>query len=106
MDVVVQDVQNTLYLFSSQGNLYWKKDLKEPIIGPIQQVDLYKNKKWQMAFRTQKYLYILDRNGKEVKPFKIKLPASDKPLPLAIFDYDNNKNYRFRVSTGQTFVDV
>lgn len=95
MDVVVQDVQNTLYLFSSQGNLYWKKDLKEPIIGPIQQVDLYKNKKWQMAFRTLKYLYILDRNGKEVKPFKIKLPASDKPLPLAIFDYDNNKNYRF-----------
>lgn len=95
MDVVVQDVQNTLYLFSSQGNLYWKKDLKEPIIGPIQQVDLYKNKKWQMAFRTQKYLYILDRNGKEVKPFKIKLPASEKPLPLAVFDYDNNKNYRF-----------
>lgn len=95
MDVAIQDTQNQLYLFSSKGNLYWKKDLNEPIIGPIIQVDLYKNKKWQMAFRTPKYLYVLDRNGKEVKPFKIKLPKSDQPLPLAVFDYDNNKDYRF-----------
>lgn len=95
MDIAVQDSNNTLYLVSSQGNLYWKKQLGEAIIGPIQQVDLYKNKKWQMAFRTQNYLYVLDRNGKEVKPFKIKLPQSEEALPLAIFDYDNNRNYRF-----------
>ena len=95
MDVAVQDTKNQLYLFSNKGNLYWKKDIKEPIIGPILQVDLYKNKKWQMAFRTQNYLYVLDRNGKEVKPFKLKLHRSKEPLPLAIFDYDNNKNYRF-----------
>ena len=95
MVVAVQDQENILYLFSSQGNLYWKKDLEEAIIGPIQQVDLYKNKKWQLAFRTQKYLYILDRNGKEVKPFKIKLPTSNQALPLAVFDYDKNRNYRF-----------
>lgn len=98
MDVAVQDTQNQLYLFSNKGNLYWKKDLKEPIIGPIQQVDLYKNKKWQMAFRTANYLYVLDRNGKEVKPFKIKLPKAKKPLPLAVFDYDNNKKYRFVIA--------
>ena len=95
MDIAVQDSENQLYLFSNNGNLYWKKNLKEPIIGPILQVDLYKNKKWQMAFRTSNYLYVLDRNGKEVKPFKIKLPASEQPLPLAIFDYDKTKNYRF-----------
>lgn len=95
MDIAVQDSNNILYLYSNQGNLYWKKELGESIIGPIQQVDLYKNKKWQMAFRTQSYLYVLDRNGKEVPPFKIKLPQSEEALPLAVFDYDNNRKYRF-----------
>ena len=33
MDVVVQDSDNVLYLFSNTGKLYWKKQLSGKIIG-------------------------------------------------------------------------
>jgi len=33
MDIVVQDQNNVLYLFSNKGILYWKKQLSGPIIG-------------------------------------------------------------------------
>jgi hypothetical protein len=104
MDVVSQDSDNVLYLFSNTGKLYWKKQLSGKIIGGIRQVDLYKNRRWQLAFRTDDRLMILDRNGKIVKPFDIKLPKSNQPLPLSIFDYDNNRNYRFLIAQDRSLL--
>ena len=99
-DIAIQDRNNTLYLFSDQGKLFWKKELEGSIQGKIQQVDLFKNKRLQMAFRTEKKLYVLDRNGKRVNPFPLNL-SDDGPIqPLAVFDYDKNRNYRFLVSQG------
>ena len=100
MDVVVQDQNNVLYLFSNTGKLYWKKELDGPIIGKIEQVDLYKNKRLQMAFRTPNRFQVLDRNGKLVPPFNIKL-SGQNPQQFAVFDYDLNRNYRFLLTDGK-----
>lgn len=100
MDIVVQDENNVLYLFSNNGDLFWKKQLSGPIIGKIQQVDLYKNRRLQMVFRTQDRFIILDRNGKIVPPFNIRLP-NDSPQHLSVFDYDGNRNYRFLLNNGK-----
>ena len=99
MDVVIQDQNNVLYLFSNTGKLFWKKELSGAIIGKIEQVDLYKNRRLQMAFRTADRFMILDRNGKIVPPFDIKL-SGKSPQHLAVFDYDLNYNYRFLLSDG------
>ncbi|MEC8635983.1 MAG: ribonuclease HII, partial [Bacteroidota bacterium] len=104
MDIVVQDSDNVLYLFSNTGKLYWKKQLSSKIIGEIQRVDLYKNNRWQLAFRTADRMMVLDRNGKIVKPFNIKLPNSSNPLPLSVFDYDNNRNYRFLIAQDRSLL--
>lgn len=104
MDVVVQDENHVLYLFSNTGKLFWKKQLSGPIIGKIHQVDLYKNNRWQLAFRTADRLMVLDRNGNVVRPFDIKLPRSNNPLPLAVFDYDNNRDYRFLVAQDRSLI--
>ena len=94
MDIVVQDVNNTLYLISNAGKVLWQRDMDEQILGEIQQVDLYRNGRLQLAFATSKSFYILDRNGKNVSPYP--LSFKDKiTQPLAIFDYDNNRKYRF-----------
>jgi len=94
MDVVTQDVNNVLYLISNAGKVLWQKKLDGPILGKIQQVDLYRNGRLQLAFTTPSTFYILDRNGKEVNPFP--LSFNDKiTQPLAIFDYDKNRKYRF-----------
>ena len=87
-----------IYLFSNQGKLYWKKIIDGNIIGKVEQVDLFKNGRLQIAFRTSNRLYILDRNGKNVKPFPIKIPNSKNLTPLSVFDYDKNRNYRFLVT--------
>ena len=100
MDIVVQDLNNVMYLFSNTGTLFWKKQLTGPIVGDIKQVDLYKNRRLQMAFRTPNRFMILDRNGKIVPPFNIKIP-SEKPHHLAVFDYDLNRDYRFLLSHGK-----
>ncbi|NNK83252.1 MAG: hypothetical protein HKO92_09015, partial [Flavobacteriaceae bacterium] len=48
-DIVVQDVNNNLYLISNKGKVLWKKALHGNILGKIEQVDLYKNGRLQLA---------------------------------------------------------
>jgi hypothetical protein len=103
-DIVFQDKNNTLYLYSNTGNLFWKKQLPEKIIGDISQVDLYKNKKFQMAFRTKNHFMILDRNGKIVIPFDKIIKSKSKALPLSVFDYDGNRNYRFLLAQDKNLL--
>ena len=97
-DIIIQDYNNKIYLFSNEGKLYWKKIVDGNIIGFVEQVDLFKNGRLQIAFRTENRLYVLDRNGKNVKPFPIKIPDSKNLIPLSVFDYDKNRNYRFLVT--------
>ncbi len=99
-DIVVQDVANKLHLISAQGRVQWSKQLDGPILGDIQEVDLLRNGRIQMAFATKNTFYILDRNGKEVNPFPLKF-NDDITQPLAIFDYDSNRNYRFVITQGR-----
>ncbi len=96
-EIVVQDVNNNLYLISNKGKILWKKRLNGNILGQVKQVDLYKNGRLQLAFTTPKRIYIIDRNGKDVSPFPIKF-IDEITQPLSIFDYDNNKNYRFLIT--------
>ncbi|OZV67115.1 ribonuclease HII [Winogradskyella aurantia] len=96
-DIAVQDIENNLYLISSSGKVLWKKKLQGSIIGTIEQIDMYKNGRLQLAFATEKRVYVLDRNGKDVDPFPIKF--NDKiTQPLSVFDYDSTKNYRLLVT--------
>lgn len=98
-DIVVQDVDNVLYLISSSGNVLWKKQLRGKILGKIEQIDMYKNGRLQLAFVTPKRLYVLDRNGNDVSPFPHKF-NDEITQPLAVFDYDKRKNYRLLVTQG------
>jgi hypothetical protein len=97
MDIVLQDEANNLYLLSNSGKILWKKVLDSPILGEIQQLDLYRNGRLQLAFATENTFYILDRNGREVAPFPIKF-TEEITQPLSIFDYDKNRNYRFVIT--------
>jgi hypothetical protein len=93
-DIVVQDVSNKLYFIGSNGKILWKKVLDGPIQGTIQEVDMLRNGKKQLAFSTLKSFYVLDRNGNAVAPFP-KTFKDEITQPVAIFDYDNNRKYRF-----------
>jgi hypothetical protein len=93
-DVVYQDDKNILYLKDTKGNLIWSKALDEAIIGEITSIDIYQNRRIQMAFATKNYIHIIDKNGNDVKPFPLKI-RDEITQGLSVFDYDNNGKYRF-----------
>jgi len=99
-EIVVQDQNNVLYLISTDGKVLWTKQLEGRIQGSIQQVDIYKNGRLQLAFCTNNQFLILDRNGEEVAPFNIKFEGGNLS-PLAIFDYEGKKDYRFLITQGR-----
>lgn len=96
-EIVVQDVNNNLYLISNKGKILWKKALQGPVLGKIKQIDIYKNGRLQLAFATPYKLYVIDRNGKDVAPFPVNF-NDEITQPLSVFDYDKNKNYRLLVT--------
>ncbi|APG61095.1 hypothetical protein [Christiangramia salexigens] len=104
LDIAVQDEKNTLYLISNKGTIFWKKKLDTRIQGDIHEVDLFKNGNKQLAFSTGFKLEVIDRTGKTVKPFPVEF---NDPItqPVSVFDYDNNRNYRFvLVQNKQVFM--
>ncbi|MCB0374698.1 MAG: ribonuclease HII [Sinomicrobium sp.] len=99
-EIVVQDTENTLYLIANNGKVLWEKKLDGRIQGEVQQVDLYRNGRLQLAFVTPHKLYITDRDGNDVAPFPLQFSTA-VTQPLAVFDYDKNKDYRFLVCQGK-----
>ena len=97
-DFAFQDSENYLYYYSNKGNQYWKKKIPQKIIGDIKQVDIYKNGRLQIVFRTENKLYVLDRNGNEVKELSFEIESGENNIPISIFDYEKNRNYRFLVT--------
>lgn len=56
------------------GKLRWSLALDETPLGEIHSIDYFKNGKIQYLFNSLNYLYLIDANGKPVKPFPVKLP--------------------------------
>ncbi|MTE28036.1 ribonuclease HII [Winogradskyella ouciana] len=102
-DIAVQDVNNVLYLISSTGNVLWQKQLQGKILGKIEQIDMYKNGRLQLAFVTPNRLYVLDRNGNDVSPFPHRF-NDEITQPLSVFDYDKRKNYRLLITQGKNLL--
>lgn len=97
-NVVVQDVGNKLYFISESGKILWTKNVGSAILGKIEEVEISGSK--LIAFATKDAFHILDRNGKDAKGFPLKF--KDKiTQPLSVFDYDNNRNYRFVIVQGK-----
>ena len=102
-DVVAQDITNTLYLFSTSGKKLWTKKLDGPILGEVQEIDILRNGKKQLVFTTKNTFYALDRNGKAVGHFPLEFKDPIKQ-PLAVFDYDNTRKYRFVITQGASLL--
>ena len=98
-DFAFQDSNNYLNYYSNEGDLLWRKSLSGRIIGEIKQIDLYKNGRLQILFRTNDRLYLIDRNGKEVSQLSFNIKDGEVNHPISVFDYDKNRNYRILVTT-------
>jgi hypothetical protein len=96
-EIFVQDAGNHIYLINSAGRILWKQPLEGPILGDPIQVDFYKNGKLQYLFNTTNKIHLIDRNGNYVERYPISL-RSNATNPMALFDYDNSRNYRLFIA--------
>lgn len=96
-EIIVQDENNSLHLIDAGGKEIWSIPVKGKILGKIHQIDYYRNGKLQYLFNTKEKLYLLDRNGNKVANFPLELP-SPATNGVNVFDYDNNKKYRYFVA--------
>ena len=96
-EIFIQDVKNNTYLINAAGRVLWKVPLNERIIGNIFMIDYFRNGKYQLLFSGKNYIHLLDRNGNYVEryPVKLRSPATNS---MAVFDYDNNLNYRLFIA--------
>ncbi len=96
-EIFIQDRNNNIYLISPSGKILWKAAIRERITGDVFMIDYYKNGKWQLLFAGHEYLHLIDRNGNYVDryPVKMRSPATNT---LALFDYENNKDYRLFIA--------
>lgn len=94
-EIIVQGKDNNLYLFGASGNELWHISIADQIISPIVQVDAYNNGKLQYLFSTKKEIYLVDRLGNIITKIQLR---EDATSPVAVFDYENNRNYRLVVA--------
>jgi hypothetical protein len=95
-ELLAQDANNTIYLIDNQGLILWKRSLGEPIVERVLQVDYLRNDKLQLLFNTKTKLHLIDRLGRNVGKFPIAL-SSPATAPVAVFDYDKSRDYRYFV---------
>lgn len=98
-EILVQDTGNTLYLIDHKGSILWKKPLEASIRGTVHQVDIYRNGRLQFAFTTENQFLVVDRNGRTVNDFTLNFKDGNLG-PLAVFDYDGSRQYRFVITQG------
>ena len=98
LEILVQTEDNYIHLISATGKIKWSKKLDGKIIGKTKQIDIYNNSKWQMVLNTKSKIYVIDINGENVANFPIELKA-EATNSVSIFDYENNKDYRFVICT-------
>ena len=97
---LIQDTKNELYFISPNGDIQWKKNIENPIIGGIKKIDFLGNGKNQMMFATKNKLYLIDILGRNVGSFPVLIKDSVTEN-VSIVDYDNNQNFRFLVPTSK-----
>lgn len=98
---VLTDKENRIYLVNQSGEEEWSFSLDGKLISEIKEVDLFKNRKVQYVFATDKKVYCVDRLGRMVEKFPITL-ENDAPISsFTLVDYDKSRNYRFALTSGK-----
>lgn len=96
LEIMVQDKSDKLHQISNDGTIRWSIEVDGPVMSGIFQIDYLANGKLQYLFSTKNKLYIVDRNGVNLEGFPVVFPA-EATAGVSVFDYDNNRIYRYFV---------
>lgn len=97
--ILVQDINNRLYLFNKNGENLWGKDkvLTRKINSDIFEIDFHSNKQIQYAFSTDSAIYVMDKAGSYLKIIPLISRASNGVLAL---DYGQGPRFFIACRNG------
>ncbi|MFD3002519.1 hypothetical protein ACFS7Z_19260 [Pontibacter toksunensis] len=96
-EVVVQDSAGVLFNITSNGRRGWADTLGTAVRGNVQQIAYGPENKLRYLFATANRIHAIDNQGQEIENFPFNLGDSLDLQHLAVFDYENNKDYRLLV---------
>ena len=76
-EIMIQDVDNRLYLISQSGEVIWKKPLDSKVMSDFRQIDFYSNGELYYIFNTLQSIYILDKKGEVLNRIALAAKASN-----------------------------
>ena len=74
--IAVQDAGNHLYLLDETGEVLWKREMNEKILGTIYPVDFFRNGNVQLLFNTTSALHLVDLSGQYIGNYPIRFPSA------------------------------
>ncbi len=104
LETLVQLEDGSLSLISRSGQILWNADIPDgPLVSEPIQIDYFKNGKLQYFMADAKNLYLVDRLGRMVEGFPIKMfDAGNQEIAFVnVIDYDNTRKYRFLVADNR-----
>lgn len=83
-NILKQNADNSLCLIDHNGKQLWKIPFDGPVVGSVEQIDIYNNLKIQYLIAQADKLHLIDRLGREVKgfPLDLKSPATSGPIAV------------------------
>ncbi|MDP1727881.1 MAG: hypothetical protein Q8M15_13940 [Bacteroidota bacterium] len=95
--IIVEDAFKQLQMIDRDGKILWKKQIDGQIISDFTELNLFRNDKIQWVFNTERYIYIIDENGKNISGWPAWIPTGTK-YPVAVCDFNKDGNYQFFAS--------
>lgn len=99
-DIVIQDKDLFLYRLDFNGKIIWQQKLKSAILSSIHPIDFHSNGEWQYLFNTSEAIYIIDREGNELKNIPLIAPAV---AGLSLLDYKMGERIIVSCSNGGVY---
>lgn len=75
-DHYVAFTDTSMLFFTPDGSLKWSYRTNEKTDDQITELDAFSNGKYQLLFASKNYIYLVDKNGKTIPPFPIRLNNS------------------------------
>ena len=94
--IFIQDDGMKIYLLNNKGELLWKKQLSEKIMGSASIVSGEENEN-SIIFSSAKAIYRYTISGEETNHFPIQLNAT-ATIPVAVNDYSKKGDYRIFIA--------
>ncbi len=96
-EIVLQDSEYNFVRMSNAGRVIWKIKLPGPIRSKVFQLDYFRNGQTQYFFNTDQALHLIDHEGNYLQNYPLTL-RSEATNGVSVFDYDNNRDYRFFIA--------